>query len=672
MPLLLCACQDACDRRGPAGAPAPGGAAALAPDAAFPEVPAALAHLERQGGTVTVQLRGRKADVAAAPDQQLYAEDLVKTGPDGEVDVVFAGNNRIHLGHNAALLLHDTGSVATQVGAVVLKGSVRASSGGTGVALHIGTPVGMAKLGGDTIAVLDVDMGKGLSVSTGDVVLARPDRLDVLPLKLNQTLKIDALPVLLPEQQMIDVPAVTVAHLAPPPPPTLPARLAATTGRAERQVGGKGAFRPARAGELLVAGDRLRLAGAADTAEVDLDDGMSVQLRGGELDLRQTENTAQGRRARYALRASRARLRITSYENRPAQEAEVAGATLKVAPGSKEAKVDVDATRADAAHVVVRFGRAQVGTTALEAGQAVDVRNGQVGAPYPAFAAPVALHEGRATVLYVGEEVPPVRFGGTEPGAHHVELAQKADFARIEAAEDTDQAALATDEVPLGTTYWRTGGDASRAAKLDVVHEAARKVCRNCQGIAAVDDDGRPNTVMYAHVPPDTTLRWSEVAEAAAYRLVLVREGTPPSTLVDEVVKKTRYTVASRRLREANYHWSVTPLDAQGASLAEPKDNGLRYVYDNVTRGLNVRAPHDGAQVDQAQLLTSGEVEPGATLQIDGRQAQLSEHGQFRHEVALRPGRNRIVYRVMAPGVPERIWIRTVDFAPSVAGRTRR
>lgn len=648
----------ACQRQAPPAPPAP----------ASP----AVAHLEALHGTVSVRLHGAGAEAPGREQQPLADEDFVTTGADGEVDVVFAGNNRVHLGPNGALSVHGGTATATQVGVIMLDGAARAQGGGAGLGLSVGTPLGTAKLSSTQLTVLEVDVRRGLHLTTGEVNLVRPDRLEVLPLILGQTLEVGALPVLLPSQQLLDVPGLTVQSLAPvpPPPPARTAHLRAHHGRVLRQGAGADSWQAAAAGDALGDGDSLRLLPGGD-AEVTLADNMDVAMHGGgEFAFGRLEEADGGLRARYTVRRGNARLHIVGATDGHApaasQEVGVAGATLQVRPGAREARVDVQDASLDRARVVVRYGRLRVGPVDVEAGQAVTVVRGRVSAPQPAFVAPVQLTPGRPAVLFAQRGVPPLRFGADAPGEHHVEVADAVDMAALRAAENTRQGALASDEVALGTTYWRSGG--APAAKLEVRPEPSRS-CVRCAREEAIDDTGAPSEVVYQGDPPALRLRWSEVPEARAYRVRVADAATPRAEMLARTCTGTQLRLAPGELSRGTYLWSVTPLDAAGAPLATPHDNTLRLSFDNVVKGLRLRYPQREVSVRRARLVTSGAVERGSQLQLNGREVRLDADGAFAERVAVRPGLNRLVYTVRRTGEPDRIYVRDVVRAGKASRR---
>ena len=630
--------------------------------------PVAPIHLEAVRGNVAVRAHDANADVPGHNDQALTEGDVVTTGVDAETDVVFTGNNRVHLGPNGALLLSAAGSTSTQLGAIVLSGVARAQGGGEGIGLSIGTPLGTARLSGNKFTVLEIDLGRGLHLTTGEVNLVRPDRLEMLPLVLGQTLEVGALPILLPSQQMVDVPGLTVQSLAPtpPPPPARAAHLRARSGQVARQAGGTGAWLAAASGDAIGVGDLLRL-GADGSAELALADDMDVALRGrSELGLgayRETDG-AGGLRAHYSLRRGNAQLHIAgNADGGPAaggQEVEVAGVTLQVAPGAREARVEVQNARPRRARVVVRYGRVRVGNLEVEAGQAVDVVDGRPSAVQQAFVAPVQLEPGRPAVLFTQDGVPALRFGADAPGTHHVELADGADMAALRNVENTRAAALATDEVPMGTSYWRNG--AGPAARLDVRAEP-RRSCARCAREEAIDDTGEVSEVVYQSEPPTLRLRWSAVPEAHGYRVRISDAAAPKSEMLVRTCTETELRLRPGELGRGTYLWSVTPVDEAGETLATAKDNTLRLSLDNVAQGLNVRYPQGGVQVKRRQLVTSGEVERGSTLKLNGRAVRLDDVGAFRERVALRPGLNRLVFTVSRVNEPDRIYVRDVTRA---------
>jgi hypothetical protein len=200
---LLCLAAAACSKEAtPDASLAADATQATAPSTVASSLPvaaedAAVAQLTQGAGDLRLQPVGQMLARACRPGTALHAGDVIVTGADGEATVVFAGNNAVTLAPNSTLLIRADGAsqASKQMGAVVLRGSARAASGGKGVRLVVGTPAGLAEMGGARVAVMEVSIDSGLKVQAGEVSLTgqadRPSRR----LTEGQTVAIDGLAI---------------------------------------------------------------------------------------------------------------------------------------------------------------------------------------------------------------------------------------------------------------------------------------------------------------------------------------------------------------------------------------------------------------------------------------------------------------------------------------------
>lgn len=176
-----------------------------------PAPAASLAHLLSASGDVRLQPAGGATSGASIVGAEYVAGDVVITGPDGSATVRFAGNNDVTLAANSTLLVRAQKGAQASLGAIVMRGSVKASSGGHGARLQIGTPVGMAEIGGPQLAVLDVSFDKGLNVEVGDVAVLGANQAPQKKLSQGQSLSIQGFAI---AQQTASIDGLNIVHQA--------------------------------------------------------------------------------------------------------------------------------------------------------------------------------------------------------------------------------------------------------------------------------------------------------------------------------------------------------------------------------------------------------------------------------------------------------------------------
>ena len=619
------------------------------------------ARLEALKPSVQVRLSGEELEVAGLEQLALHEGDVVKTLAEGETDVVFAGNNRIHLGPNASLLIEGGGAKGAELGAAVLTGAVTVAAGGAGIGMHIRSPLGLAHLSGASVSVLDVSIAQGMAVRVGQIALESPHANHAITLEVGQAVTFAHAGR---AQGLVIHSVGASAELAPidvaaPREPWVRAKT--VKGPVRWRAAGHEAWMPVVANAAFAAGDRVRLQERA-TAQLQVGAQGSLSLDGNnELTLGARTVSPGAEQLRYALHGGHIRLRVACASQRATHVLEVADETLTIATGPQQADVAV-AHRGAQTDVVVRFGTCVLGDgRTVHAGQAVTLQNGHADTePADAFAGAVAVERRRPSVIYYQHTPPPVRFIGSA----HTEAAPTVRFAadarlRRDAKEELlHQGSFLTDAVGGGRTYWRLGSK-GRAQAVDVVLEPQRATGDASRNVD-LDDTGQPATVIYDNAVPNLVLHWPAIEAASQYRVRFGPDDRSGIVLVEETLQATQLKVPAKALKEGAYAWQVQPRDAAGARLGEAAVNQVMLSFATQARGLRLHAPASDVTTEAAMFTIEGDVEDGCELLLNGARVEISPHGHVKKRSPLAIGKNAFVFRLVKRGRADRVYVRTV------------
>jgi hypothetical protein len=136
------------------------------PDAAVAPVAASYrATVTVAQGHVEVSPADSNASHPATPPDGLKDGDVVTTSANSSADVVFAGNNLVHLGPDSALVVGAHGGEVTSLGAVLLAGSAQITGGKQNIDFTIGTPLGVVQMPKDKLAEVSIRFDEGVRCS---------------------------------------------------------------------------------------------------------------------------------------------------------------------------------------------------------------------------------------------------------------------------------------------------------------------------------------------------------------------------------------------------------------------------------------------------------------------------------------------------------------------------
>lgn len=623
-----------------------------------------LAHLESLKPDVVVRAAGASADMPGAEQMALALNDIVKTQGQGEVDVVFAGNNRIHLGPNSSLLIERHGGENAEMGAVVLSGDVRVTAGGIGIGMGIRSSVGQVQLSGAKVSVLDVSMQRGIEVKLGDVALDPGANRPSVKVEVGQAVTLAS----------IGAEGIVVSSLAPS------ADMApmhfdvadAAYGRAERLHGqprwqhhGQGDWQPVRGGTSFGNGDKVTLS-ADEAARIRLDKRVVVQLMGdNELHFHQARIDKNAQQFHYGLSHGHARLQAQRSRVDIKQTVDVADTPLAIDIGPQRADVELS-QQGNLSEMTVRFGKVTLPDgTLVRGGQGATLQDGRLVAPVrDAFVGAVALSPGRSSVVFYTDRVPPVRFEAPAQATDvdTVRFSADRNIRRRLTEEHVTGGHFTSDEVKAGRTYWRVGGR-GKPTQLDVVKEPQRAGERSGSE-TNLDDNGEATTIYYGNALPRVRLHWPRQSSADLYSVQLFTPGRSNTPLFRRTTRKNDVSVPSDKLREGSFVWRVVPIDAAGKPLTSAQDNSITLSHDAEVHGLVLRTPQPALRTTQSKVLAQGDVEAGCMLTLNGRAVPIDRRHQFSQTLPLVAGDNHFIFRLTKQGRPDRYYVRTIIKEP--------
>lgn len=606
------------------------------------------ARLSSAQGEVTLQQGSTQT--AATPGAALYEGDVVSTGEKSSAAVSFAPSGLVSLGPSTTLVIKRTGTTATQIGAVLLRGSVRALSKGSGVRLTIGSPFGLAELGGDGDGEVSVSAKEGLKVLMGAIEVTTSDGKRQ---KLDAGSLITLEGLVIPAQAVVQLEPMDIVLVAANPAQVL-----------VRHAGDDAWKAPPRRG-AVVAGDSVRTRRATGT-RITVGEHANVTLEPDtELQVLAPARDEKVDRGRYDLVSGVALFELERGGPRESvHEVKVGAQTVTVEAGLTAATVEVRASPNGQGQVTVRQGRALLASgAAVEPGSVVDIdRNG--GTSVRALASTfVELRGGSNAVVRFAGDVPALRLtwdnvGGGPPW--EVEVARDSQFKDSLWHDKLTRPAIATEDYRPGRYYWRVRTTSGWTPGSFALEPSRDTECRGCKRTNVIDDTGENTVVYFQKTLPAITLRWATVAAAATYHVKVFADGSFDKPLVDDTVAETTLGLPSGKLAEGKYFWIVQALGEGDKELVTGRINGLEIAYDNAVVDLEIRSPAHQARINAEQVMTTGEVYLGGRLSINGKPVVLDKKGRFRETLALRQGDNQLVYRTVGPDGVEQYHVRQV------------
>src|SRR5690606_16825612 len=116
---------------------------------------------------------------------------------------------------------------------------------------------------------------------------------------------------------------------------------------------------------------------------------------------------------------------------------------------------------------------------------------------------------------------------------------------------------------------------------------------------------------------------------AVKYRFKVFVDGEFDEPKFDKTVAKPTVEFPAGAFEEGRYYWLVLGTDAEGKEIVSGRTNSLQIAYDNAVNDLVIRNPRSGTRIASSSLRTSGEVQLGARLYINGKKTNLDDKGRF-------------------------------------------
>ena len=647
--------------------------ALLAAPLACEEAEAPVAHVDSFKGGVGVNPKSGKTEKPASVNQGLFIDDIVSTGADGKATVMFAGGNRVELEANSSLVIHRGGGTLAEFGAELLSGHLQATAGKEGVHLIIlsrGNAADLVTAG----TLLDISVERGFEVKMGSTDIVRGGKKQTVRAGKRFTLdgvisemggnldgvisemggNLDSLDGTTgapkKKAKILEVTPMVFVMLAKPQ-------------QVQVMSAGQKTWHPAQKRTALKSGDRVRVKKGGISTRVQFPDESAVTLKGdSDVEFTEANRSVEGSLAGYQLHAGGMTVSLRRQEGKNIEHTlDVAGAKVKVEPTLRDANVQVETTRAGA-NLWVRNGQATVNDRRLEAGSMVEIAKGAiVGEVHPLAGTRIDIHQKGSTIIYYDKRVPALNFVWAEPSkkANVFEIGADRDFAQLICAENLSRGSYITDQLTAGKYYWRLDKENSSRGVVQIMEESGSD-CANCKRTNVIDDTGEKTVVYFQQALPALVLRWKEVDGAANYDLKVFSDGEFDKPLFAEKVKDVKRAFESGRFPEGKYYWLIAALDDMGREMATGRMNSLQIAYDNAITALVIRNPRQGAAVAGGKLTTTGEVELGSKVFVNGKRVEVDDAGRFSEGVALKAGANQIIYRATSADGIERYYLRDV------------
>jgi hypothetical protein len=258
-----------------------------------------------------------------------------------------------------------------------------------------------------------------------------------------------------------------------------------------------------------------------------------------------------------------------------------------------------------------------------------------------------------------------LRVFGDAPGEVTLTWPTSPPIARLEVARDHRFKQIVMAGVPTGdhvnlapprtgSLYWRVLDEQAqeiKRGKAKFYRDAPADAAGG--GRAVVSDIGGAAKLFYQRVVP-VTFTFTSHPRAASYRLRVTAAGEGQKPVFNAKVREAQHTLKAGVLRDGQYVWSATPLDASGAPLGDARENRLTINYDNATVDLTVNKPRRGERVRGREVQVKGVAPLESKLFVNGQRAPLDAKGRFDFRVARSPA---LIFRLVTPE-GETFWVR--------------
>ena len=148
---------------------------------------------------------------------------------------------------------------------------------------------------------------------------------------------------------------------------------------------------------------------------------------------------------------------------------------------------------------------------------------------------------------------------------------------------------------------------------------------------------------IYRGLPPKVKFSWLSDEHASAYRFVLARDTEFNDVVHETEVKENKFVHGN--LKQGHYYWRIIGVNKNGGEGDASELNSVSLVKDTEPPTLDIKFPEslDGVQ----RYTLQGKAEVGAKVFIVGEQVAVSEAGEFKFDLELKPGVNVVVVEVV-------------------------
>jgi hypothetical protein len=288
--------------------------------------------------------------------------------------------------------------------------------------------------------------------------------------------------------------------------------------------------------------------------------------------------------------------------------------------------------------------------TRVEAGQRARIKAGSVSGPtQPSPARLQIKRPGSMRVFTASRRLPVTLRWDRGQGDVLVEVSRNRAFRGPLFADVIKRDVLTLPGVPRGALYWRvrpiSDGSLGKGTRgsLSLLVDTSHRVLKSKPPKNTITPTN--TRVYYQNALPRFTFDWKRIPGAVRYQFKIYRETNLSRPLVKKDTRRTRFRLR-RPLSEGRYLWYVSGRDRRGKVLRGMSGRTLTIRYDNATPNLQIIYPRNGLAVSKATLEVRGIAIRGSRVFVNGTAASLDDAYRFRHTVSLKPGDNKIVFRV--------------------------
>ncbi len=260
------------------------------------------------------------------------------------------------------------------------------------------------------------------------------------------------------------------------------------------------------------------------------------------------------------------------------------------------------------------------------------------------------IHEKRSFLVVVDGNLEG-RFTGSQKKPMYVEVATPTAVARIRNEDRTGgqsdfKIAVNPDK---SSTFTLLEGTAEVAAKGRKVILKANQMTTVALNMPPSAPESLPEPVKlllpapatffyYRELPPEISFSWEARHGATGYRYEIARDPYFEDIIDAEPSSTNRFIVGN--LNQGTYYWRVQAMKAGGEGPYS-RTRQFRIIQDLKPPALSVDFPL--GPVNTANLIISGQTEPGARVFVEGLPVTISNEGAFETALSLKDGINTIV-----------------------------